>query len=215
MTTVALSSATSGTTIQSSLFNTNMTTLQTCLNGNIDDNNLSANAISANRIKQGGAATNQALVWSGTAWAPATMYGRPLAFTRYAPNAVQTKTTNSTSFADIDATNLIFSFVAPTSGNVLVIASGNISNSSAVVTYMNCRDGVGSIAGTDTYVNATTSTNIVSIAEMYATGLTGGTTYNWRLGWKVGSASTSTWSIGDGTTTTAKPHAIIRVYAIG
>lgn len=46
------------------------TTIESLVNGGIDDSNVAAQAITPNRLKQDGAATGQTLAWDGTQWAP-------------------------------------------------------------------------------------------------------------------------------------------------
>jgi hypothetical protein len=50
--------------------NNNWTALENLLNGSIDATNLAAASVGASELTQMGAATDQALIWNGSAWAP-------------------------------------------------------------------------------------------------------------------------------------------------
>jgi hypothetical protein len=185
----------------------------TTINGLLDDDNIANLGISLTKLKASGAAAGEVPVWSGTAWAK----GRALlAFVQYAPASPQTLTTSTTAnFVDIDATNLIFSFVAPPSGKVLVRALGDLNGGSSNRMLMNIRDSGGDVAGTDHCIGGVGASSDMRLKPMmfYKTGLTPGTTYNWKLGWKVESAGTNTWHVGDGTAGDRNP-AYIEVWAV-
>ena len=71
MPTISLTLPVSATVITAGLHSTNYTLIQNLVNGSLDNNNIATNAgIAVSKLGQSGAATGQALVWNGTAWAP-------------------------------------------------------------------------------------------------------------------------------------------------
>src|ERR1700757_4493576 len=124
-----------------------------------------------------------------------------LAFTRYSPNPIITKTP-SASLAAIDTTNLTISFVAPSSGNVMVVLQGNPrASNNASADWL----GWGLVThGTTTLVSDLMNTiqpvnqpggglqveaNIV--ARFHITGLTAGTTYQYDWAYQVSGTGSS------------------------
>jgi hypothetical protein len=121
-----------------------------------------------------------------TAWT--TRVGQLIGFTAYQrPTDGAFITTSSTTFVDVDATNLRVTFTAPPSGNVLARVTAMIEPSTTTtVVYINFRDTVtGDVSGTQVYCCNTpavdNSTHTVAV-----TGLTPGTSYTWKLGAKKG-----------------------------
>lgn len=79
--------------------------------------------------------------------------GRLLALVRYLP-ATDTRvlTTTSTSFVDADAANLVVSFVAPSSGRVLIYLSAIAFKWTTGAAYWNLRSGTTNVADTRGWV---------------------------------------------------------------
>lgn len=71
MATISLTLPTSGTVVAAGLHIANYGTLQSVINGGLDNNNFAAGKIFDNtKIMQGGALTGQGLIWNGTSWVP-------------------------------------------------------------------------------------------------------------------------------------------------
>jgi hypothetical protein len=100
--------------------------------------------------------------------------------------------TASTTFVDVDATNLKVTFTAPPSGNVLARINAMVEPSAvSTVCYINLRDGSTDVAGTSIYVcNVQAVTNCAH--TVVVTGLTPGTSYTWKLGAKKGGTGSCT-----------------------
>lgn len=96
----------------------------------------------------------------------------------------------STSFADIDATNLVVTFTAPASGNVLVRLCGRAAMDVSALSYWNLRNASGDIAATSGLVTSGTTVSTQSWATV-VTGLTPSTSYTWKWGAKVASSQLS------------------------
>lgn len=94
---------------------------------------------------------------------------------------VQLSRASNSAFADVDATNLAVTFVAPTSGSVLVRLSA-LCFTSAGSHFWNLRDGSGDIVGTRAEINSIASRNRFT-ATLSKTGLTPGTSYTWKWGY--------------------------------
>jgi hypothetical protein len=84
MASISLTRTTDGTTSNAnSNLNNNWTTLENAINGNIDASNLAADSVGASELADGsvaaanltqmGATTDQALIWTGSAWAPSSV----------------------------------------------------------------------------------------------------------------------------------------------
>jgi hypothetical protein len=80
MGTISLTNPVAATVITAGLHATNYTTLQTVINGNLDNNNWAAGAIFApSKFTQEAAARQDGMVWNGTIWIPravANVYDR-------------------------------------------------------------------------------------------------------------------------------------------
>lgn len=91
--------------------------------------------------------------------------------------------TTSSTFADIDATNLAVTFTAPASGSVLIIWSGIVGIDTANSTYAwNVRDASGDVAGTSITVEYGTPVASGVTRMCVKTGLTPGQSYTWKWG---------------------------------
>lgn len=110
-----------------------------------------------------------------------------IGLTAYNPVSATVVARNSATFADVDATNLVVSFVAPPSGRVLVhlSASANSDVGAASIVQWNLRDSVGDVANTKVYVTGVSQGYIGVTRSIYVSGLTPGTTYTWKWGLAV------------------------------
>lgn len=110
-----------------------------------------------------------------------------IAMTAYNPGVKVVATRNSLTFADLDATNLAVTFVAPPSGKVMVRLSASAFTDIGGNEHLwNLRDAVGDVAGT-TVGCTSNSSNFNGVTRVIQkTGLTPGTTYTWKWGWAVG-----------------------------
>ncbi len=99
----------------------------------------------------------------------------------YNPSTLVDKTTTSTTGADVDATNLVITFTAPASGNVVVTLNGTGYLSVADYYHWCLRDtGGNNIAGQTQVVNDGPANDEARFtAKFYVTGLTGSVTYRW------------------------------------
>lgn len=108
-----------------------------------------------------------------------------LAVKKYAPASFTEVSTTSASFVDVDATNLVITFTAPPSGNVLVTLEANtrIGGTGAAIQWA-LRDG--STTVTNSMVQVVYDLNASSVrrtATIYLTGLTPRQSYTWKWAW--------------------------------
>jgi hypothetical protein len=112
-----------------------------------------------------------------------------LSFKQFEPSATTDFTTSSTTFVDVDATEMIWpQFVAPASGVVLVKANllawpSNTASSIRV----NIRTSSGDVAGTAAVLGRYNAETRYQYVKRVA--VTPGSTINWRLGFAITSAS--------------------------
>lgn len=122
MATITLTLPVSGTVITAGLHANNYTSIQSAINGGLDQNNFAAGKIFDNtKIMQGGAVTGQSLVWNGTSWVPGSN----------APYRKTTAKTVNTSVAETDLLNgeiTIGAGVLGTSGLLRLTAWGDFLN---------------------------------------------------------------------------------------
>lgn len=112
--------------------------------------------------------------------------GELLATKVYDPGSTTTYTTTSATVGDVDATNLVVTFTAPASGNVVVVLNGRISTSAAATPTWGLRSGSTTV-GLYTLASSLnlggahqTRTTAISV-----TGLTPGTSYTYKWAWAV------------------------------
>jgi hypothetical protein len=107
-----------------------------------------------------------------------------LALLRYAPATEEIKSTNSTSFVDLDATNLVVTFVVPASGAVLVRLTSHVSLSGAVDGRWNLRESSSDVAGTDEEVlDGGNNCRVTTLHRV--SGLTPGNSHTYKWGHAV------------------------------
>lgn len=139
-----------------------------------------------------------------------------IGFTQYNPAANATITTTSTTFVDLDATNLVVAFTGPPSGRVLVrlscLAQGP-SSSGSNNWWWNLRDSVGDVANSEMYVSNYAGTAMRWNTAIEIVSLTPGTAYSWKWGAKLVSAGTGTLYVGR-TAGTPQGPAIMEVWAV-
>lgn len=116
--------------------------------------------------------------------------GTVLNVVQYGP-ATTTYTRNTTSFADVDATNLHIPFTAPSSGKVVVDLEATVNVGGVVTQYWNLRDSGGDVANTGIYVTRATLLHRAR-ASVLVTGLTPAQAYDWKWGFAASGAVTVT-----------------------
>lgn len=190
MATIALTRVSAGQEVLAATPNNNCTTLESAINGGLDETNFAAGDIyTPNKIKQAAATSGQVLAWNGTDWAPATVAGALLAVTNYRAGADGAYSTTSTSFADVDAANLAITFTVPASGKVLITltAMAEVEALNPNFGYWNLRESTSDISNSGGIVlgiNYGTESGFNQITarvthEVYLTGLAGTKTYKW------------------------------------
>lgn len=114
-----------------------------------------------------------------------------LAYIERHDGSITNLTTTSTTYADLDATGLVVTFVAPKSGKVIVTFNGVFTGTANI-------DGIFCVrAGTTTVTNSEqrlvfASGTVPQWRTTYRkiiTGLTSGTSYTWKIAWKRSTAS--------------------------
>lgn len=115
--------------------------------------------------------------------------------TEYDPASQTDITSTTTSFADVDATNLSLSFTTPADGVVDIILYGSGFVSTTVNSFWNLRNGAADVADSEcAFTGATTYTQAV-VRKIRLT-LTGSTAYTLKWGWKASSAATLRMRVG-------------------
>jgi hypothetical protein len=118
--------------------------------------------------------------------------GGILAYKAYNPAVLATYTMTSATVADVDATNLAVTFVAPESGSVMVTLTALSGCSPAAINLAWClRDGSSTVTGTLGYVRSSSSLTSTTTYSVPVTGLTPGTSYTYKWGHKVDPAGSS------------------------
>ena len=133
--------------------------------------------------------------------------GRLIAITSYMGSSGDvTTTTTSTTFVDVDATNMAVTFTAPASGNVIVrVYIPGVANPGSGI-FFNLRE---STTNVTSHGLAGASSAIVPVAiPFYVTGISAGS-HTYKLGWRV-DGSTNTMYYGD----TARGPVIMEVWAV-
>lgn len=98
---------------------------------------------------------------------------------------VLSTTVNTTNFQDVDATNLVVAFTAPTSGSVLLRLTGLVSRSGTSANfdvYWNVRDSTGDVTGVGARVLTSTGLYIPASMSQVVSGLVPGQSYSWKWG---------------------------------
>jgi hypothetical protein len=123
--------------------------------------------------------------------------GGLLASKLYNPGSTTTLSTSSTTFVDVDATNLAVTFTAPSSGQVLVrLTAGRSASGTSPVQYWNVRSGGVDVASTGGVIATATNRSRASHAVV-VTGLTVGSSYTYTWGHSItGTSPTSTLNVG-------------------
>lgn len=107
-----------------------------------------------------------------------------IGITSYNPVGQATASTVTTTYADVDATNLFVTFTTPPSGKVMVRATIRVSMGSNTTMGMNFREGSADLAGTNSDVMYFSSTGggtrVVHAALV--TGLAAGSAHIYKVG---------------------------------
>jgi hypothetical protein len=129
---------------------------------------------------------------SAAAWGAAPAAGNALlAATIYDPGTATTLSITSTSFADVDATNLAITFTAPASGKVLVVLSAMTKvGAGASPLEWNLRESTSNIADSDNRVNADAGRPQRVTLAIYLTGISSGSK-TWKWGFRIAAGSTA------------------------
>ena len=139
--------------------------------------------------------------------------GGILAYKAYEPSTLASYTTTIATVADVDATNLIVTFTAPSSGKVLVKFSGlsGLAATSAVLEWQ-VRDGSTTVGMQQMGAAIAGTSNLQLHATFVITGLTASTSYTYKWGWRL-SAATTTGRLYAGGTGTTGP-AVMEIHAL-
>lgn len=130
----------------------------------------------------------------GTVWRD--LPGGLLAYVKYAPGSETIKTTTSTTFADVDASNLVVTFTVPSTGKVLVRVTAYRDLSNTAQYYLwGLREGSSDIASS---VAQATRNSEAGMATILITGLTPGTSTTWKLSHAVTGGATGRTIYHDG-----------------
>jgi hypothetical protein len=136
-----------------------------------------------------------------------------LAYTSYNPASATSVTTSSSTFADVDATNLSVTFTVPPSGKVLIrqTAVAVVNNASAVYAWNLRTTGGSDVSGTANTIQVNTNMAKISAASVI-TGLTPGASLTYRWGHEVSSNSGFIRYGDDGTSSGHYGPAIMEVW---
>lgn len=135
-----------------------------------------------------------------------------LAFLKYSPASNSSKTINSSTAADVDATNLAITFTVPEDGAVIVVLSGVTIPANSDLLWL-LRDESGTIANTEQYVSFTQNGNYTRVVyRERITGLTPGAELTWKWGHRRGGGSGAP-GITVGTSAAGAIPAIMEVWA--
>lgn len=158
-----------------------------------------------------GAAAGQVLgTTDGSTWGPVTPSsgggGGILAAHAYAPATAADYSTTSTSFADVDAANMVLTFTAPTTGAVVIAATFDINMGGSTVLMVNLRNGTTNVANTARRIarrdgGTSNPLHMTSTAQWLVTGLTPGEPYSFKLGFaRTEGSNYAGISVGNGST---------------
>lgn len=149
---------------------------------------------------------------TGLVWATAGL----LAINRYAPTSQTVYSTSSTSMTDVDASNMLVTFTAPLSGNVLVrLNAFGDTNGAAGECYWGLREASSNLPGIARVLrgSATHPGDYLSV-PIYVTGLTPGNSYTYKWSYAVDpGTSTTRIIVMDGSTTGEWSPGIMEVWA--
>lgn len=137
-----------------------------------------------------------------------------IGLTQYHPAANIAISVTSTTFADVDATNLVVSFTAPPSGKVLVRLSALFSTpGSGQNSWWNLRSGSSDVVDSEVYLsNIAASTASFFSPSVRISGLTPGTAYTWKWGAKNSGGSANLY-VGR-TASVPQGPAVMEVWAV-
>lgn len=181
----------------------------------------SATTVTITRNVEGGTGRAHA---SGTDWVHALVAsdldvraGTILAQTIYRPtnNASYSITSTAVGMADVDATNLAVTFIAPLSGKVNIELECLTVPPASATLFWGVREASALVAGTPQYVGFDSMNLGRARVTCPVTGLTPGTAYTYKWAAKVGSGTGTMYVGGDGAGSGANPYgtAVIRAIA--
>lgn len=136
--------------------------------------------------------------------------GGPLAVKKHSPTSMASYSRSSSSFEDVDATNLLVTFTVPESGNVLVKCSA-LGNAGGQPMRWNLREGGSDLPGTVCYMG---DANIGSRYEssVLISGLTPGQIKTYKWGYRAAGSTVNIYAGGPGDDTDVGP-AIMEVWS--
>lgn len=112
--------------------------------------------------------------------------GGVIAAKSYAPATQQTYSPTSSTYVDMDATNLAVTFTAPSSGKVMIQTGIGFSVVGGSLLSLNLREGTTNLSGAQRVAgNVSSSVGVMqgSVSPIWVrTGLTSGTSYTYKLG---------------------------------
>lgn len=115
----------------------------------------------------------------------------------YNPASEINFTTTSTAFVDCDATNLVATFAAPASGQVLIRLTGIAQiNTTTVLYYWGLRSGTSDVAGSSMFVVYGGGVYRYTSAACRITGLASGTSYSFKWAHRVSASATGQLRVG-------------------
>lgn len=114
-------------------------------------------------------------------YAPLVHAGSLIGLTNYGPGTALSVSTTSTSFADVDATNLAVSFTVPASGNVLVKLQAGASVSSSTEMSWGLRESTTNLNDGIVCYSGAGSLEVQGHISFYVTGLTPGASKTYKF----------------------------------
>lgn len=140
-----------------------------------------------------------------------------LAYTNYNPGSGTTTATNSTTWVDVDATNLTITFTAPDSGKVLVRLSAltqKTVHTGATPYFWAVREGSTHIASGRCAQILDTTTRLTTHIPLVVTGLTPGQSYTYKWSHRVNADTQGMFYGGDTNTGSGAGPAVMEVWAL-
>jgi hypothetical protein len=139
--------------------------------------------------------------------------GGIIAVHSYSPATQQTYSPTSSTYVDMDATNLAVTFVAPTSGKVMIQTEIGYSCAGGSLLSIDLREGTSDLAGTQRVAaNISSGVGLIqgSVAPLWIiSGLTAGSTHTYKLGMSRLSGTAGVQFIIDPTSVWGDVHIVV------
>jgi hypothetical protein len=167
-------------------------------------------ADTAAKLTKGADGTVLRMAAGAVGWAEQA--GRLLAVHAYAPASTATYTSTSTSLADVDATNMAITFIAPASGNIVVSLTA-YTDVAVGDGFWGLRESTTNLAGSvGRVIRGPQGAAIITTYRFYLSGVSAGShTYKWSF--SVGTGATMRILIQDGSTTPAWSAGLMEVWS--